>query len=99
MIPALCDDTGLKYVRCRQKEPQNLKMTRDRIQSLNELGFEWEVQAYTWEKQHQQLAVYKDKFGRTNVPAVYKENKPLETSVKTQRAHSTSCSNQIKRVP
>jgi len=61
-------------------------MTRERIQSLNELGFEWErYTTRTWEENRQQLVDFKREFRHTNVPQRYAENKPLATWVDTQR--------------
>ena len=61
-------------------------MTRERIQSLDELDFEWERNnTRTWEESRQQLADFKRKFGLTDVPQTYEENKQLGTWVNTQR--------------
>jgi len=62
-------------------------MTRERIQSLDELGFEWKVHVYTWEEHRQQLADFKEKFHSTNVPRPYAENRPLGNWVTNQRTH------------
>ena len=64
-------------------------MTREQIQSLEKLGFEWELRAapspYTWEEHRQQLADFKEEFDHTNVPQSYAENKPLANWVKRQK--------------
>ena len=61
--------------------------TREQIQSLDELGFEWEVhsKSYTWEECQQQLVDFKDEFDHTNVPQRYAENKPLGSWAMNQR--------------
>ena len=62
-------------------------MTRDRIRSLDELGFEWELnpKSCTWEECRQQLAVVKKEVLHTNVPQNYAKNKPLGKLVNNQR--------------
>ena len=66
-------------------------MTIERIQSLEKLGFQWQLQARsspcTWEEQHQQLADFKEQFRHTNVPQSYAENKRLAIWVHNQRAY------------
>ena len=73
-------------------------MTSKRIQSIDELDFEWEIQSYTWEKCRLQLVDFKEKFLHTKVPPRYAENMSLATWVKDQKGHSTSGSKSIKRV-
>ena len=63
-------------------------MTKDRLLSLRELGFDWKRERqtnYTWEERLQQLADYKKEFGNTNVPETYEKNKPLGQWVKNQK--------------
>jgi len=62
-------------------------ITRERIQSLEELDFEWEriTNRCTWEERRQQLVDFKRKFRHTNVPRDYAKNKPLGNWVNTQR--------------
>jgi len=68
------------------KTKRKSHMTRERIQSLEELDFEWECNTTrTWEKSRQQLVDFKNKFRHTNVPQTYAENKPLGNWVNTQR--------------
>jgi len=67
------------------KSKRKSQLTRDRIQSLDKLDFEWERKTSTWEESRQQLADFKVKFRHTNVPQRYAENKPLANWVKTQR--------------
>ena len=64
-------------------------MTKDRIQSLNELGFDWGRRRYgpqvSWKERRQQLVDYKAQVGNTNVPYNYTKNKPLRNWVEKQR--------------
>jgi len=60
-------------------------MTREQMQSLDKLGFEWELNYKSWEERRKQLAVFKTKFLHTNVPRDYAENKPFASWVNTQR--------------
>merc|ERR1712048_1281695 len=63
-------------------------MTKDRLISLRELGFDWKRERetnYTWEERLQQLVDYTKKFGNTNVPSKYEKNKPLGHWVDNQK--------------
>lgn len=60
-------------------------MTKDRIQSLNVLDFDWKCRKVSWEERRQQLADYKTQVGNTNVPYGYTKNKPLSEWVRYQR--------------
>jgi hypothetical protein len=46
-------------------------LTRDRIDKLNAIGFEWVVRKYSWEDHYQHLLDYKRKFGTVDVPRSY----------------------------
>ena len=76
------------------KEKRKSSMTRERIQSLDELDFEWELRSTrtwelrstrTWEENRQELVDFKKKYRHTNVPAKYAENRPLGRWVDKQR--------------
>jgi hypothetical protein len=66
------------------KEGKNSPMTTERIDSLNELDFEWSSGKETsnpstvWDVRLQELATYKQQNkGETNVPQGFQTNKPL----------------------
>ena len=77
-------NTQRKQYKLFKTSSKKSDMTSERIQSLDDLGFEWEV-FVTWEERRQELADFKMQFLRTNVPRDYAENKPLATWVDTQR--------------
>jgi hypothetical protein len=65
-------------------------MTDERIESLNELDFEWSnrtssASSVSWEVRLQELTMYKQANGSTNVPQHHPPNQPLANWVKTQR--------------
>jgi glutaredoxin len=72
----------------KMREGKNSHMTKERMESLNELDFEWSSGSETstpWEQRLQELAAYKEANGSTNVPQVFPSNKQLGIWVKTQR--------------
>ena len=75
-----------RYHYRRLQQDKSTSMTEERIQSLNELEFNWELRV-SWEERRKQLENYKDTVGDTNVPRGYKKNKQLGTWVATQRRY------------
>jgi glutaredoxin len=68
------------------QENENSHMTTERIESLNELDFEWVCVKNTfWEDRFQELTIYKQANGSTNVPQQFPSNKPLGQWVLNQR--------------
>jgi hypothetical protein len=70
------------------REGKNSHMTTERIESLNELDFDWSprnAKATVWEQRLQELAIYKQVNGHTNVPTRCRSNKPLGKWVTNQR--------------
>jgi len=76
----------------------------DRIEALERIGFQWQLQARTttkrvsWEERYQQLQAYRDQFGDCNVPYNYHGNKDnaangLGVWVSVQRQHYKLCQN------
>jgi len=70
------------------KDNKKSYMTPERIEKLESIGFEWECEDYesVWNKRFNELKEYKEKYGRTNVPQNFKDNKQLGTWVHTQRS-------------
>mmetsp|Transcript_763 Transcript_763/g.1603 ORF Transcript_763/g.1603 Transcript_763/m.1603 type:complete len:266 (+) Transcript_763:162-959(+) len=62
------------------------RLSKDRIQRLNSVGFVWQVTKYVpWETMYQRLVEYKERFGTTQVPRSYKEDPALGYWVYNQR--------------
>jgi glutaredoxin len=68
------------------REGKTSAMTTERIESLNELDFEWVVSSTVWDTRCKELARYKQQNnGSTNVPQPFPSNKPLGIWVQKQR--------------
>ena len=51
-------------------------MLQSKIDELNNIGFIWEVDQYKWNREYENLKIFKEKYGHTNATEVYdKENK------------------------
>ncbi|GFH61929.1 hypothetical protein CTEN210_18405 [Chaetoceros tenuissimus] len=64
------------------------KLSEERVNMLNAIGFDWTAPTRdsAWSYNFDQLKLYKSTHGDCNVPARYKENRPLGTWVYTQRS-------------
>ncbi|KAL3936285.1 MAG: hypothetical protein SGBAC_008367 [Bacillariaceae sp.] len=60
------------------------RLTNDRIQRLESLGFVWSLRD-DWQKHYEELKVYKGQHGHCNVPARYEKNRRLGIWVSAQR--------------
>ncbi|KAL3758562.1 hypothetical protein ACHAWU_008316 [Discostella pseudostelligera] len=62
-------------------------LTKERIQSLNDLGFKWAIRVSRtpWESRLDELKRFKDEHGHCNVPSTYPKNQPLAYWVFKQR--------------
>eukprot|EP00751_Fragilariopsis_kerguelensis_P044562 CAMPEP_0170982180 /NCGR_PEP_ID=MMETSP0736-20130129/3465_1 /TAXON_ID=186038 /ORGANISM="Fragilariopsis kerguelensis, Strain L26-C5" /LENGTH=163 /DNA_ID=CAMNT_0011405339 /DNA_START=222 /DNA_END=710 /DNA_ORIENTATION=- len=64
-------------------------LTKERIDSLNKLGFVWQVgkreNPSQWDERLQQLVDFNNEFNHTNVPKRYTKNTPLGRWVEYQR--------------
>jgi len=58
------------------KKPLVGRLTNDRIQRLEQLGFVWTLRD-DWQKHYQELKDYKGQHGNCNVPARYAANRRL----------------------
>jgi hypothetical protein len=68
------------YRLCQQGQYKGKILTAERIQELEELGFEWEVRKVknkTFEERIRDLSGFKDKYGHCNVPRVFEEDVSL----------------------
>ena len=62
------------------------KLSADRIQQLEELGFEWHRSYHShWQENFLMLEAFKKEHGHCRVPQDYKANKKLGAWVNTQR--------------
>jgi hypothetical protein len=61
------------------------KLSADRIQKLEAVGFVWDARKGLWLERHEELGQYVKKHGNALVPDKYKENQALSTWVHTQR--------------
>jgi hypothetical protein len=50
---------------------RKMSLTRNRIDKLNAIGFEWEAKRYTWDDYYQWLLDYKEMYGTIDVPRSY----------------------------
>jgi len=55
----------------------NHYFSNDRIERLEEIGFEWEINVTLFEKRYHELIAFKEKFGHCNVPRRYANNPSL----------------------
>jgi len=60
-------------------------LSKEKIDQLNSLGFEWNPIKNQWITSFNRLAAYKGKFGHCNVPIGYVKDKQLATWVSAQR--------------
>jgi hypothetical protein len=74
-----------------EQEPKGLaskpvvgRLTEDRIQRLNDLGFVWSLRD-DWDKHYEELKQFKNQHGHCNVPARYATNRRLGIWVSAQR--------------
>ena len=75
---------GRWVIEQRQNNKKN-KLAPERVDKLNEIGFDWDAQEAAWEEMFQQLEEYKKIHGDTLVPKNYSDNIQLARWVCTQR--------------
>jgi hypothetical protein len=61
------------------------KLSQDRIDKLNQLGFEWNTIEDAWNQMYQQLIAYQKESGHCNVPQIYSPNPQLGIWVNNNR--------------
>ena len=62
------------------------RLTAERIQRLEDLGFEWRPQSSTWDRMFAELRAFKETHGHCNVPGRWPENPKLGHWVTNQRS-------------
>jgi hypothetical protein len=68
-------------------KPAYSRLTPDRMDALNRIGFQWQVFEDRWNVRYQELCTYKSIHGNCNVPQVYPPNQDLANWVVHQRTH------------
>jgi len=68
-------------------KPAYSRLTPDRMDALNRIGFQWQVFEDRWNFRYQELCTYKKIYGNCNVPQIYPENQDLANWVVHQRTH------------
>ena len=68
-------------------------LSSEEIHLLNDAGFVWSIDEYTWKARYEELTEYKKEFGDCLVPETYKENPALGNWVMTQRRRCRTCLN------
>ncbi|EDN70824.1 helicase domain protein [Beggiatoa sp. PS] len=74
-----------RWVRTQRKAKQDGKLSQERIQRLETLGFIWDTLETSWEQMFKSLVQYKNKHRHCNVPNPNSENLQLGVWVNTQR--------------
>jgi hypothetical protein len=74
-----------QYIKHQKGITKGCFLTQDRIQKLQEIGFQWNVQEDKWHEQYRKLVEFQKKYGTTRVPTNYKEDPSLSRWVSHQR--------------
>jgi hypothetical protein len=73
------------WVSTQRQEYKAGRLSDERIQKLNDIGFDWDPLESRWQEFYSQLVQYKEEFGNTLVPQQYEKNTSLGLWVGTQR--------------
>ena len=73
------------WVDTQRQSFREQKLSPDRIQLLNSIGFSWNAMESRWYTRYTQLMLYKRQYGHTRVPQKYDENPQLGEWVIHQR--------------
>lgn len=60
-------------------------LSKEQVDRLEEIGFDWEPVKNRWERNYKELAAYKKRFGHCDVPLRFAENPQLAHWVRNQR--------------
>lgn len=77
-------DAYKKFVSAKNRDKIN-PLTIKRIETLNEIGFVWDVFNEAWNNMYARLLGYKERYGNVNVPRGYEADPELATWVSKQR--------------
>jgi superfamily II DNA or RNA helicase len=75
----------VRWVNQQRKIRRQWRLSEDRIQRLDALGFEWGPRASAWDKMFETLVQFKERFGHCNVPLGWSEDLQLVRWVNQQR--------------
>ena len=71
-------DRPLQRWTCAQRKHYQIgKLSKDRIEKLNKIGFAWDLHEAYWMKRYKQVVEFKKRFGHTRVPWGWRENPKL----------------------
>ena len=73
------------WISGKRQQKKNGKLSSDKIQKLEEVGFSWDAIEDAWNRMYQALQEYKKEHGHCNVPNSYPDNPQLGNWVDTQR--------------
>jgi hypothetical protein len=73
------------FIGVESSTKRNLILTEDRIQRLNDIGFDWQVYNGNWKMRFEQLEEYYREYGNCNVPIQWCDNPQLGEWVSDQR--------------
>lgn len=79
------DKTLAQWVADNRKMKKNNKLSKKRIDLLNELDFEWDLKNTLWIQNFNKLKAYSEKYNNTNVSRRYKDDPSLGQWVNEQR--------------
>jgi hypothetical protein len=80
------------WVSTQRKENLNKKLSIDRRNTLDSIGFEWDPFEADWQNMFECLKTYKQKHGHCNVPRNYAEKTGLGSWVSSQRMYRQNMS-------
>jgi hypothetical protein len=73
------------WVSTQQKANRDQKLTKERLEKLNSIGFDWGEQQCDWDERFRQLMEYKEAIGDCRVPRTFSQNPQLGHWVQNQR--------------
>ncbi|WCK57351.1 Helicase associated domain protein (plasmid) [Aneurinibacillus sp. Ricciae_BoGa-3] len=89
MVPTNYKNRKLSSWVVQQRSQYNTaQLQQERIDKLNQIGFEWSYHEATWNQMFDTLVSYKNKYGDCLVPKNYPENPSLGGWVITQRINN-----------
>ena len=78
-----------RWVMTQRQMYRKGKLSHDRVQSLETIGFIWCRQEHAWNMMYQRLVEHKIVYGDCNVPQKWKEDPQLGSWVVKQRYRSS----------
>jgi len=72
-----CSDIRNAYKKIQKGMKSNSNLSQDRIDRLEEIGFQWKVFSVTFEERCREFIAFKDEFGHCNIPYIYTGNPSL----------------------